>query len=500
MVFSSPIFLACFLPVLLGIYALAPSRARNAVLLAGSLFFYAWGEPKAVLLMLALIGVNHAAGLAIARRLPPDGARPPRGARLALALGVAADLAALGTFKYASFLAQNLQALGLAVPDPGIALPIGVSFYVFQCVSYLADVYRRAIPAERSLPDFALYVSLFPQLVAGPIVRYASIRGEMRDRTLRADDAAEGLRRFGRGLAKKVLVADTLAKVADAAFPADLAALPQAFAWAGAFCYALQIFYDFSGYSDMAIGLGRVFGFRFPENFDHPYGSTSVREFWRRWHMTLSGWFRDYLYIPLGGSRRGAARTYLNLVLVFALCGLWHGASWCFVLWGLWHGLGLVGERLLARRAPSRQPLRLALHARGLGAVQGGDGGLRSGLRRALPQDPSPRQPGPSARVLLAGDGELHALRPPHGAGGPAPLLPRPGRAPDAPRPHLARLRGLLRALPRGLRLRDDLELLPLHLLPVLGRPGRSGAAWAARMSSGVNSAGQEVCQTCVTS
>ena len=354
MVFSSPFFLACFLPVLLGLYALAPSRARNAVLLAGSLFFYAWGEPKAILLMLALIGVNYAAGLAIARRLPPDGSPAPRGARLALALGVAADLAALGTFKYASFLAQNLQALGLRVPDPGIALPIGVSFYVFQCVSYLADVYRRTIPAERSLPDFALYVSLFPQLVAGPIVRYASIRDAMHDRSLRADDAAEGLRRFGRGLAKKVLVADTLAKVADAAFPADLAGLPQAFAWAGAFCYALQIFYDFSGYSDMAIGLGRVFGFRFPENFDHPYCSTSVREFWRRWHMTLSGWFRDYLYIPLGGSRRGAARTYLNLVLVFALCGLWHGASWCFVLWGLWHGLGLVGERLAAG---GRKPL-----------------------------------------------------------------------------------------------------------------------------------------------
>ena len=357
MVFSSPFFLACFLPILLGLYALAPSRARNAVLLAGSLFFYAWGEPKAILLMLALIGVNHAAGLAIARRLPPDGSPAPRGARLALALGVAADLAALGTFKYASFLAQNLQALGLRVPDPGIALPIGVSFYVFQCVSYLADVYRRTIPAERSLPDFALYVSLFPQLVAGPIVRYASIRDAMHDRSLRADDAAEGLRRFGRGLAKKVLVADTLAKVADAAFPADLAGLPQAFAWAGAFCYALQIFYDFSGYSDMAIGLGRVFGFRFPENFDHPYCSTSVREFWRRWHMTLSGWFRDYLYIPLGGSRRGAARTYLNLVLVFALCGLWHGASWCFVLWGLWHGIGLVGERLLVRRtSPSPRP------------------------------------------------------------------------------------------------------------------------------------------------
>ena len=320
------------------------SLARKLLLLAASTFFYAWWSWRFALLLLASAGLNHACARAVARR--GDARARARFVRLA----VVANLALLAFFKYASFLAQNLQAPGLRVPDPGIALPIGVSFYVFQCVSYLADVYRRTIPAERSLPDFALYVSLFPQLVAGPIVRYASIRDAMHDRSLRADDAAEGLRRFGRGLAKKVLVADTLAKVADAAFPADLAGLPQAFAWAGAFCYALQIFYDFSGYSDMAIGLGRVFGFRFPENFDHPYCSTSVREFWRRWHMTLSGWFRDYLYIPLGGSRRGAARTYLNLVLVFALCGLWHGASWCFVLWGLWHGIGLVGERLAARR------------------------------------------------------------------------------------------------------------------------------------------------------
>ena len=358
MVFSSPLFLACFLPVLLGLYALSPARGRNALLLAASLLFYAWGEPRAVLLMLGAIGANYAVGRAIGRRLPPDAAAPaPRSARLWLALGVAADLAALGTFKYASFAANNLQALGIPVPDPRIALPIGVSFFLFQCISYLADVYRRAIPAERSLPAFALYVSLFPQLIAGPIVRYETIRGQMRDRTLRADDAAEGLRRFGRGLAKKVLLADTLAKVADAAFPPDLSGLPQAFAWAGALCYALQIYYDFSGYSDMAIGLGRVFGFRFLENFDHPYCAASVREFWRRWHISLSTWFRDYLYIPLGGSRRGAARTYLNLVLVFALCGLWHGASWCFVLWGLWHGAGLVAERLLAaarrRRAAS---------------------------------------------------------------------------------------------------------------------------------------------------
>ena len=363
MVFSSPFFLACFLPALLGLYFLCPAKGRNAVLLCGSLFFYAWGEPRAVFLMLGLILVNHAAGRGIAAALAAPDRKRRRRANALLALGVAADLGALAVFKYASFLAANLRAVGLPVPDPGIALPIGVSFYVFQCVSYLADVRRGDVPAERSLPAFALYVSLFPQLIAGPIVRYRTVRAEMRDRTARADAVAEGLRRFGQGLAKKVLLADTLAKAADAAFltgaatgAADPAVVPCAVAWAGALCYALQIYYDFSGYSDMAIGLGRVFNFRFLENFDHPYGATSVREFWRRWHLSLSSWFRDYLYIPLGGSRRGAARTYLNLVIVFALCGLWHGASWCFVVWGLWHGAGLVAERVLLRKRPPHPP------------------------------------------------------------------------------------------------------------------------------------------------
>ena len=361
MVFSSPLFLALFLPTLLAAYAAAGNRFRNAVLLAASLLFYAWGEPKAVFLMLALVLADWLSGLAIGRAMA---AGRGRAADAALAAGVAASLGALALFKYGSFASQNLRLLGIPAPDPGLALPIGISFYVFQCVSYLVDVRRGAVPAERSLPAFALYVSLFPQLVAGPIVRYETVRGALDDRPFRADDAAFGLARFGRGLAKKVLLADTLGSVADAAFAPDLSTVPQAMAWAGLVCYALQIFLDFSGYSDMAIGLGRVFGFRFPENFDHPYCSTSVREFWRRWHMTLSSWFRDYLYIPLGGSRRGAWRTARNLWIVFALCGLWHGASWCFVAWGLWHGLGLVAGRFLSRggkAAPARLSAPAAL-------------------------------------------------------------------------------------------------------------------------------------------
>ena len=356
MVFSSPLFLGCFLPVLLAAYFCAPRRARNAVLLAGSVFFYAWGEPKAVFLLLALAILNWRAGLAMSSAL---GAGRAAAARRILFAGVAANLAALGIFKYASFAAENLRALGIPAPDPGIALPLGVSFYVFQCISYLADVSRGDTRAERGLADFALYVSLFPQLVAGPIVRHRQIADEIAQRREDVAGFADGMARFGRGLAKKVIVADTLAAAADAAFPADISALPQAMAWFGVLCYAMQIYYDFSGYSDMAIGLGRVFGFRFPENFDHPYCACDVREFWRRWHMSLSSWFRDYVYIPLGGSRRGAARTYRNLVVVFALCGLWHGASWCFVLWGLWHGAGLVFERLAggARRAEDEAPL-----------------------------------------------------------------------------------------------------------------------------------------------
>ena len=347
MVFSSPLFLGLFLPVLLVAYLMVPQARRNFVLLAGSLFFYAWGEPRAIVVMLALIGVNHvvAQGIAAAHGRG-DAAR----ARRLLALGLALDLGALAVLKYLSFLIVNLNRLpGVAIPDPAIPLPIGISFYVFQILSYLIDVHRRETRTAGSLSEFALYVSLFPQLIAGPIVRYTTIRDEMKDRCWIPDNVFSGLQRFASGLAKKVLLADTFALVADTVFKSPAAEIPCAFAWIGVAAYALQIFYDFSGYSDMAIGLGRVFNFHFLENFDHPYCATSIREFWRRWHISLSTWFRDYLYIPLGGNRVSFARTCLNQAIVFFLCGLWHGADWNFVVWGLLHGLGLSAERLLLR-------------------------------------------------------------------------------------------------------------------------------------------------------
>ena len=360
MVFSSPFFLGCFLPLVLLLHRVAPPERRNAVLLCGSLFFYAWGEPRAVFLMLGLIAVCHRCALGIenARR-----AGRRRAASLILAAGLFANLGALAVFKYASFAIGNLAALGLTLPDPHIPLPIGISFYSFQCVSYLVDVSRGTVPAARSPRDFALYVSLFPQLVAGPIVRYSSVAAQLRDRAPDAAAAVDGFARFGRGLAKKAIIADTLALSADAAFPADVSGMPVAMAWFGTICYALQIYYDFSGYSDMAIGLGRIMGFDFPENFDHPYSASSLRDFWRRWHMSLSGWLRDYVYIPLGGSRRGRFRTAVNTLAVFSLCGLWHGASWCFVAWGAWHGAGVVVERLFRGSRRASAPRSAALRA-----------------------------------------------------------------------------------------------------------------------------------------
>ena len=355
MVFTSPLFLGVFLPFLFAVYFLANERARTYVLLLSSLLFYAWGEPSAVVVMIALMVVNYG----LARTISAAAARP-RLARAILGFGVAVDLGALVAYKYLGFLAENLlpvlKLCGTTLEVPRIALPIGISFYVFQILSYLVDVYRRDVAAQRNPFKFMLYVSLFPQLIAGPIVRYSTIAEEIEDRVARFDNIVAGLRRFALGLGKKVLVADAMALVADTVFGQPVDAIPCAYAWLGAVAYTLQIYFDFSGYSDMAIGLGRVFNFRFLENFDHPYSSCSVQEFWRRWHISLSSWFRDYLYIPLGGNRRGKARTCLNMFTVFLLCGLWHGASWNFVVWGVYHGLGLVAERsgfgALVKRLP----------------------------------------------------------------------------------------------------------------------------------------------------
>jgi alginate O-acetyltransferase complex protein AlgI len=346
MVFSSTIFLFLFLPLTLLVYLLVGRSVRNLILLAASLAFYAWGENIFVLLMLGSILVNYVFGLLIDRAQKRGGT-----GRGALVCAVAANLGLLGFFKYANFIVDNLNTVLAALQlEPvtlqEVHLPIGISFFTFQALSYVIDLYRRDAQVQKNPINIALYISLFPQLIAGPIVRYHDIATQIALRTTSFADFGYGVRRFIIGLGKKVLLANVLGRAADYIFSLPPDRIPVTLAWLGAISYTLQIYYDFSGYSDMAIGLGRMFGFRFLENFNYPYISRSIREFWRRWHISLSSWFRDYLYFPLGGSRQGAARTYMNLVVVFFLCGLWHGASWTFVGWGLYHGIFLVLERV----------------------------------------------------------------------------------------------------------------------------------------------------------
>ncbi|MDR1952487.1 MAG: MBOAT family protein [Elusimicrobiota bacterium] len=341
MVFTSPVFLSVFLPILFAVYALSQHRFRIRILLIASLFFYSWGEPKAVLIMILIIISTWLIGSKINKT--DDTKLKKR----YLILGVCINLSALIAYKYLTFILSNFNLLHLFnIKVPQILLPLGISFYIFQSLSYLVDVYRNKIQSSKSLINFAAYISLFPQLVAGPIVRYEAIEKSFDDRAFKTDNVFEGLQRFIMGFAKKVLIADTMAVIVDTIFAAEVSTIPLSITWLGAFCYALQIYFDFSGYSDMAIGLGRIFNFKFPENFNYPYSSKSITEFWRRWHMSLTSFFRDYLYIPLGGNRKGKVRTYLNLFIVFVLCGLWHGASWTFVIWGIYNGIGLIVERL----------------------------------------------------------------------------------------------------------------------------------------------------------
>jgi alginate O-acetyltransferase complex protein AlgI len=369
MVFASPLFLFLFLPATIVAYFALPRRFRNAVLLVASLAFYAWGEARYVPLILASVAFNWSMGLAIARA-SDAGARKRR-----LVAAVSGNLATLAVFKYANFAVANVDAIapvfGLApVALAAIPLPLGISFFTFHAISYVVDVYKRTASAQRDVREFALYILLFPQLIAGPIIRYRDIAAQLASHPASTSDFAYGVRRFIVGLGKKLLIANTLGATADAIFALPGHELAAPVAWLGIACYTLQIYFDFSGYSDMAIGLMRMFGFRILENFDYPYIARSIREFWRRWHISLSNWFRDYLYIPLGGNRRGAARAYANLVVVFLLCGLWHGASWPFVVWGAWHGLFLVIERAGLERPLARHPA--LAHAYALAAVMGG--------------------------------------------------------------------------------------------------------------------------------
>jgi alginate O-acetyltransferase complex protein AlgI len=347
MLFSSPLFLFLFLPVVLLVYFVVPRGVRNSFLVLASILFYAWGEGVYSIMMLLSMSINYVFG-----RLIDDHRNQ---ARWILALAVAVNLAPLIFFKYLAFFVHNaaplLQVAGVRnLRIDHVHLPLGISFFTFHSISYLVDIYRRDAAAQRSPVDLALYISFFPQLIAGPIIRYHDIADQLRNRIVRAEDFAIGIQRFIIGLAKKVIIANTVAGPADQIFALPSHQLTAPLAWLGIICYTFQIYFDFSGYSDMAIGLARMFGFRFLENFNYPYISGSIQEFWRRWHISLSNWFRDYLYVPLGGNRVAPARVYFNLVLVFLLCGLWHGASWNFVLWGALHGTFLIFERLgLAR-------------------------------------------------------------------------------------------------------------------------------------------------------
>ena len=343
MVFSSITFLFYFLPIFLVLYFVTPTiQGKNVITLVFSLIFYAWGEPQFIVVLLFSIAFNFLAARAI-----DDREGPAR--KAALAVAVTGNLLVLAIFKYGNFVTGNLAGLlaplGLAVATTNIHLPLGISFFTFHCLSYVIDIYRRRFRANRNPIDIALYISLFPQLVAGPIVRYKTVARQLDARKFTFGRASVGARIFIVGLAQKVLVADVVAPLVQVAFD-QLPHRSLVEAWIGLIAYTVQIYFYFAGYSNMAIGLGIVLGFTFPRNFRMPYTSLSITEFWRRWHMSLSSWLRDYLYIPLGGNRGSNAQTYRNLVMVFLLCGLWHGANWTFVLWGAWHGAFLVIERL----------------------------------------------------------------------------------------------------------------------------------------------------------
>ena len=339
MIFSSIPFLYYFLPAVLAVYFLTPRRGKNAVLLLASLAFYGWGEPKLLLLMVFTIVVFYLCGLAIGR------SQHHKKAWLTLSIAVGVGL--LGLFKYADFFVASVNAVtGLRLPLLKLALPVGISFYTFQCLSYTVDVYRGTVSPQKNPISFGAYVALFPQLIAGPIVRYSDVAKELDGRTHSWENVGLGLRRFLMGLAKKVILADNLAMLVK--LYRDSGSPSVAFAWLYAIAFTLNIYFDFSGYSDMAIGLGRIFGFHFPENFDYPYLSKSITEFWRRWHKSLGSWFRDYVYIPLGGNRVSKAKWVRNILVVWMLTGLWHGAAWNFVLWGLLFAALLMMEKALS--------------------------------------------------------------------------------------------------------------------------------------------------------
>ncbi len=361
MVFSSAVFLFAFLPVVFILHTvIRNTTARNVLLIVASLIFYAWGEPVYVVLLLASILINYLLGRFVWGRKP------------VLVAAVIVNLAFLIVFKYAGFIVQSINVLPfISLKEPKISMPIGISFYTFQAMSYVIDTYRDERKRPGSFLDVMLYVCLFPQLVAGPIVKYNSVREQLQDRQVSAQGTASGIQRFIVGLSKKMLIANVMAVAVDRMFALDMAQLDMASAWVGAVCYMLQIYFDFSGYSDMAVGMGKMFGFTFPENFDYPYTACSIRQFWKRWHISLTSWFREYLYFPLGGNRKGRARTLFNRFFVFLCTGIWHGADWTFVVWGIYHGVLTMLETVLVKDKKDKNAGKAADSARSVIRVLG---------------------------------------------------------------------------------------------------------------------------------
>ena len=354
MLFSSQVFLYFFLPITLIVYYLSPKRFRNFILLIASLIFYAWGEPIYILIMLFSTVFDYINGLLIDKFQKKN---QHKYAKIVLIVSVVGNLAILGFFKYSDFLISNINSLfNSNISLLAIALPIGISFYTFQTMSYTIDVYKQNVKAQKNFISFATYVTLFPQLIAGPIVKYRDVSESLENRKENITDFSEGIKRFIIGLFKKVMIANNAGFIWESIHSLPYSEISLSLAWIGAICYSLQIYYDFSAYSDMAIGLGKMFGFHFLENFNYPYIAKSITDFWRRWHISLSSWFKEYVYISLGGSRKTIARTVINLLIVWFLTGLWHGASWNFVVWGLYFGVLLIIEKFVLKKVLDKMP------------------------------------------------------------------------------------------------------------------------------------------------
>lgn len=355
MVFSDSVFLFMFLPLTLAVYYAVPFAFKNTVLFLTGLLFYAWGEPVYVLIMLLSTAIDYCAGRLMDRFDSNKNIR-----KATLLVSVVMNLSLLGIFKYGSFFIGSVNGIfGSAIPDPGLPLPIGISFFTFQSMSYTIDLYRRNIKVQKNFIDFAAFVTMFPQIVAGPIVRYEDVSAQLACRRIDLSSMSDGITRFVCGMCKKVLIANSIGALWTDVKAQDYASMPAATAWLGIAAFTLQIYFDFSGYSDMAIGLGKMLGFDFPENFRYPYNSKSIAEFWRRWHITLGDWFKSYVYFPLGGSRGSTAATIRNTLIVWLLTGLWHGASWNFILWGLYYGVLIILEKFIFRRLLERTPSAL---------------------------------------------------------------------------------------------------------------------------------------------